>query len=586
MRWPPQRLLAALCAELGLPAPAEGEDQPVEQRLGRGHERAMGAGRRGRGAYYTPPPVVAHVVEHTLGAWLEGRAGSLCHVLDPACGAGAFLASAYRRLLDAASTTRGRPLTLAERRRLLREQIHGVELDADAARICRVALALVAMEQDEPAQVDAAALEDLSGDIRRGDALDDLALPDEEHSGWRDAYPAVFERPEGGFDVVLGNPPYLGGVQRRTRLPAPLLKRLRSRYAAARGAVDASVLFQELALRLLAPGGRAGLLVSNKFLASAFGVAFRELAAARAELRLLADLSEARLFPGASVYPVVCVMERRVPRASYPVELQCFAPGTELRLRSRREAAHGAGDADWTPLLSEQAELLRRLQALHPPLATRYEVRAAATPEEAYRLKAALREGTSEEPAFLFLTSGAILRYGHRHGAPQRYLGLRLTAPYLPRASPLLSETRRHQYGTEKLVIASMTRRLRVLWDPGGIAPSVPALQVMPREGAVELRSLLALLNSRLLSWLLRQRFSPLALSGGYLRIGREQIGALPVAELKEEERRRLVEAAALMESAGGEEREAVDRDLDRLVYALYGLDEAEVAAVERDRIA
>ena len=126
-----------------------------------------------------------------------------------------------------------------------------------------------------------------------------------------------------------------------------------------------------------------------------------------------------------------------------------------------------------------------------------------------------------------------------------------------------------------------MTRRLRALWDPGGIAPSIPALQVTVPPGAAPLPGLLALLNSRLLSWLFRQLFGALALSGGYLRVGQAQLGALPIALEDADALRRLSEAAERMMVLDGEGREAADRDLDRLIYGLYGLDEADIAIVE-----
>src|SRR5262249_23644489 len=70
--------------------------------LGRAYERTLHRPAR-RGVCYTPPPIVDHIVEHTVGAWLAGTtakeaAGMV--VLDPACGAGAFLLGAYQRLLD------------------------------------------------------------------------------------------------------------------------------------------------------------------------------------------------------------------------------------------------------------------------------------------------------------------------------------------------------------------------------------------------------------------------------------------------------------------------------------------------------
>src|SRR5690349_3134745 len=77
---------------------------------GKTYERYLAAtqpkARRAHGVYYTPPYIVTHILNHTLGRWLADKTpaalvtGAGLRVLDPACGAGAFMAGAYQYLLN------------------------------------------------------------------------------------------------------------------------------------------------------------------------------------------------------------------------------------------------------------------------------------------------------------------------------------------------------------------------------------------------------------------------------------------------------------------------------------------------------
>lgn len=568
------------------------DDGPVEHALGRAYERSL-ARPAARGICYTPPPVIDYLVEQTLGHWLRERTPAQIaslRVLDPACGAGFFLLGAFRRLLRFHAEA-GQQLTPEAVARLFAAHIHGVDLDPVALCVLRLGLRLLLPEaEDLPERVD------LSANLRCGNAL---ITPGPQTP--RACGPGVdFAGEE--FDVVLGNPPYLGGVRERTRYPGPLRAYLRDTYASARGTVDASVLFQELALRLLAPGGLAGLIVPNKFLSAPFGAAFRALALARAELRLLADFSSARPFPGVCIYPVVYVLCRAdPPRPSYPVTLQIV---TRKGPAPPRQVLAAPAHLDtWSQLFAADSPLLQRLRAL-PTLGARHRVLAAATTAEAYELRRALIDAPagadSEGAHFRFVTSGLIDRYTHHHGRERvRYLGRWYERPILPAAARELRPARRRLYEGEKIIVASMTRRLEAVFDlggPGGLASAVPTVVVLPQEDGEDLRYLLALLNARLLSWFYRQSFSSLALAGGHMRVGGPQVRALPLRPIDPAEPMDRRRAARLIELAeemtalhqshdpgpgAGEAIAHADREIDALVQELYGLSDAEVRAIE-----
>lgn len=214
--------------------------------LGHVHEAVVDrADRDRRGAHYTPAPLAAEVVAHTLQPLLaaaDAAAMAQLRIVDPACGAGAFLLAA-RRALAAALATAGLPAPDAASVRA----VLGADLDPWACRLARVSLAL---DAGVPFNVPRVVL---------GDALlgpTSVCTHDEGGIDWR-------EHLDGGVaHAVVGNPPFLGGKRIRTVLGTARRDALRRRRALS-GNADLAAHFVHLARELLREGGRFGLVLTD-----------------------------------------------------------------------------------------------------------------------------------------------------------------------------------------------------------------------------------------------------------------------------------------------------------------------------------
>jgi len=129
---------------------------------------------------------------------------------------------------------------------------------------------------------------------------------------WQIGFPNVWtdlvsSEPKGGFDAVIGNPPYV-----RQELLGDAVKRvLKADYAAFDGMADLYVYFYEQGLRLLRPGGRMSYVVTNKWLKAGYAEALRDLFTSRGEVQFVADFGHARhFFPDADVFPSVVVVRK------------------------------------------------------------------------------------------------------------------------------------------------------------------------------------------------------------------------------------------------------------------------------------
>lgn len=185
------------------------------------------AQRKRFGIYYTPPQFTRLIVENTLGVLiaqrveplpdLSARAAELrkLKVCDPACGSGAFLIAAYEKLEEAyeeivrAMRLAGDPELIKQADALerqfpdyiLSDNLHGVDLSAESVEITQLALWIRSARKGRT-------LTDLSSNIVCGNSLISDAATHPRAFIWAKQFPGVFNRSEGGFDVVIGNPPW------------------------------------------------------------------------------------------------------------------------------------------------------------------------------------------------------------------------------------------------------------------------------------------------------------------------------------------------------------------------------------------
>ncbi len=553
--------------------------------------------RKATGQFYTPGTVVRYIVRHTLRELPEDRRRARdLRILEPACGEGVFLSEVHRQWCESVTPTDSE---CHSPERVLCDSLYGLDRDPEAVARTRQALAaLVAKSIGQQAQLERR----LARNIRCGDALigrdvDTGIAPFD----WAREFASVFQSPGGGFDAVIGNPPYLN-IRLLTRHYGEAVKKyLRERFRCATGAYDLYVLFFELAWSLLRPGGVCGMIVPNKLATLDYARECRAMLLQQTALLQIADLSQCRVFPDAGVYPYIVIWRKQTPPAGHrigivqvdSIEALASAVATHEVLQSDLSAQRG-----WH--LHGSLDVEGRVPTR--PLGELAEVHSGTTGFQAEQIARRLRERSAEQldEGFEFVVTGNVDRYAVRPG-DVRFMNRRFARPRLPRDAEELTERKRLLYRSPKILVAGMSQRLEAAWDPGGLALGVQLYALVPK---IDANYLLAILNSKLMSYLFRLRFQAKRLAGGYLSVNKSQLAALPIrildsaADEAEHGKQELADLAremirlsaprshsarASIDAGRIEQRQALDREIDARVYRLYALNDAEIQRVESE---
>ncbi len=236
--------------------------------------------RKRRGVVYTPPHIVALILDNTLPADAVGLAAAA--VCDPACGDGAFLAAVARRMLER--------LNYADALAALR-RMAGYDIDAAAIARCRAQLDSLLAEWHPGARVD--------WNLQVRDAFDGEAFA----SDW------------GRFTHIVGNPPYV----RVQHLEQSGRRRIAGRWQVIRGATDLFLVFYELGLNLIRGGGVLGYIAPSSWLRSDSGAALRRLLATSHQVSRIIDFGEHQVFDEVITYTAITVIRKYGTPLDIPV---------------------------------------------------------------------------------------------------------------------------------------------------------------------------------------------------------------------------------------------------------------------------
>ncbi len=261
--------------------------------------------KKAGGVYYTPQYIVEYIVKNTVGEKISNKSPDNINeikILDPACGSGSFLVGTYQYLLDHrlkfytekkniktalkkgiiyqvdAETFR---LSITEKKSILLNNIFGVDIDKQAVEVTKLSLLLKLMENENTESADSLfkhsdlqLLPNLSDNIKCGNSLigsdfydntqidmfDDAEIRKINVFDWEDEFAEIFA--SGGFDCVIGNPPYVDVRKMENNQKKYFFKE----YSIAENRINTFAIFTDLGLSLLKKEGLLGFIIPNTIL--------------------------------------------------------------------------------------------------------------------------------------------------------------------------------------------------------------------------------------------------------------------------------------------------------------------------------
>jgi len=327
--------------------------------------------KKAGGVYYTPSYIVDYIVENTVGKILEGKTPrqiNKLRIIDPSCGSGSFLLGAYKYLLDyhrrwyeehePDKHTRSKQpsiyhgqggswrLTGFEKKRILLNNIYGVDIDRQAVEVTKLSLLLQVLEGETDESLgqqlslwQERALPNLGENIKCGNSLighdffGSHLMPDvnEIHRvnpfDWETEFSEIFDT--GGFDVVIGNPPWIftkyvdwgeeskSYIQDKYLLNRQSIGKSRARQA---GKINLFAIFTLKGLMLLKNSGLFGYIVPNNILRTTVYDIVRKQILESYKIKRIIDLKSG-VFSGVTASTAILLIEKVLPKKNHKIEI-------------------------------------------------------------------------------------------------------------------------------------------------------------------------------------------------------------------------------------------------------------------------
>lgn len=655
--------------------------------------------KKAGGVYYTPAYIVDYIVKNTVGKLCERKTPKQIErlrILDPACGSGSFLIGAYTSLLDYHRDwySENEPqkhtkeiyqgagghwfLTTQEKKRILLNNIYGVDIDSQAVEVTKLSLLLKVLEGENQDSLTRQlkmwrerALPDLGNNIKCGNSLigpdfyqnKQIGLLEDEDRyrinafDWNAEFPAIMK--VGGFDAVIGNPPYVRIQTLQEWAPIEVEHYKQAYKSASKGNYDVYVVFVERGLSLLNKNGRLGFILPHKFFNAQYGEPLRGLLARGQHVAEVVHFGDEQVFTGATTYTCLLFLDKggknncRVLRIKNLLDWRSMGAGLEGTV-----PAKSITSADWNFPVGAGASLFERLSKMSVKLediTSRIFQGIKTSADKIYiveeierkaeRVKVYCREKEAEywlEPALLhpLIKGGDSKRYSlsrtnrvilfpyvstNNDGADlipsSQFKGkYPLTWTYLMGNKAYLENRENGKMRGERWYGYVYPKALDLMPLPKIFTPDIAArasfsldesgdvfftggvsggygILVMPEYRK---EYVLGLLNSKLLEWMIRQTATQMR--GGYYSFESRFIRNLPIRTIKHSEAGdktlhdnmvslvdRIQELNKRLSATKNpndkiqleREIESTDRQIDQLVYKLYGLTEEEIKIVD-----
>ncbi|GAB7256848.1 Eco57I restriction-modification methylase domain-containing protein [Polaribacter sp. OB-PA-B3] len=507
--------------------------------------------RKKDGVFYTPKYITKYIVENTVGKLCEEKKVALgikeeeyfkgrknrnkstitklvdlldtyrdwllqLTICDPACGSGAFLNQALDFLIkehtyidELKTKVLGGGFQFSDiENTILENNIFGVDLNEESVEIAKLSLWLRTAQPRRK-------LNDLSSNIKCGNSLiDSKTVAGDKAFNWETQFPQVFEK--GGFDVIIGNPPYVNANELKKSLTKIQYSFLKSNYITAKGTVDLYIYFFEKGLKLIKTKGILSYITPNRFLSASYGKALRELLVLKYEISGLIDYSDKKVFQDASTYPVISFLKNK-EKKDYNVSTGYFDEDSKqiIETKFKSDKLDVLEDYILGFLLNDKLVITEKVINQSENLQNVGKINATSTASEADLYSNFINE---EENGYKLINTGTIDPYCTTWGLSELTdKGKKILKPSLSKENREISENRHNLYSSPKIIIAKIGLRCESFFDNEGDYASINTNCIHSFNKDYLPEYVQCWINSKLYNYMFECFFDGLRMSGGYL---------------------------------------------------------------------
>jgi len=393
-----------------------------------------------------------------------------------------------------------------------------------------------------------------------------------------------------GFDVVIANPPYVDS-ETMVRLMPKFRESISKSYITAKGNWDLYIPFWELGVKLLNNRGNSVFITPNKWLAIGYGKNLRELLLSY--VYKIGNCDQVKVFEAGNS-PVIVFISKLLNNNDVQVDHFDSDYNISKKIFSQRSVLDGES---WGFLLSRNLDLILKIMRSPQKVSQDYYAENPFTVSEAYEVQKILIDlktaGDFDCSRHLkFVNTGTIEKYYFLWSLePTTYLKKKYRVPIIE--SHIFKKKfpkRFNQMNAPKIIISGM-RHFECALDPDGIIVAGKSTVILKGKNNADIKIVLTLLNSNLVSFYIKEAFGVLGIGGG-INFTAQLVENLPLPSVDNEGKKKLKEFAddilKIVESKkwlnSPSEQAKVrkyEEQIDRLVYKLYGLTPEEIKVVE-----
>jgi len=511
--------------------------------------------RKKDGVFYTPQYITEYIVDNTLGKLCQDKREELnildiskpknskkptkkeqisksnleayknwlfnLKILDPACGSGAFLNQALEFLIKEHQKLQEDLVIMGDitayyeiEKSILENNLYGVDINEDAVEIAKLSLWLRTASKGRE-------LTRLADKIKCGNSLiDDKSVVDNAFV-WEEEFQEVFK--QGGFDVVIGNPPYVDS-ESMTKTYTEERKWIAKNYKTTKGNWDIFIPFIELGLNLLKNNKYLSFIIPNKVLSVKYGIELRKYINKNYSLNEIFDLSINNIFD-IDVYPVIIILEKikQIPKIT-------ISHQNDKNIISR--TFNYKYENNWALYLDNNYNLYSKIFNKYKPLNENiaYNLYSSASVSEAYEVKEFIEDN-------IYLTNNHLKLINT--GTIDPYLSLwgfsLMTYIKDNYKYPIININNiKAKIWTKKakIAFAGMAIRIEAFIDIDGIYLPLKSTTVLTSSSNNNLLFIGSLLNSKLITFIFKIANSANTMAGGYLNINKDNLGILPIPKI------------------------------------------------------